>query len=110
MEDLIKGALLHIDVIGPHVAEGHYDLVGPNGDIILPQVWETVIEPGWTITMHIWPIPENQKDADPAPAGDSPAAVSTTAPEPKEKSDGGKPTLTVERGFPPKHCAGFLEA
>jgi hypothetical protein len=27
------------------VAEGHYDLIGPNGDIILPQVWETVIEP-----------------------------------------------------------------
>ncbi len=58
MEDLIRQAFLHIEIIGPHVAEGHYDLVGPSGDIILPQVWETVVEPDWTITMHMWPIPE----------------------------------------------------
>ncbi|KAJ5288962.1 hypothetical protein N7478_001992 [Penicillium angulare] len=58
MEDLIKQAFLHIEVIGPHVNKGHYDLVGPNGDIILPQVWDDVVEPDWTITMHMWPIPE----------------------------------------------------
>lgn len=74
MEDLIKQAFLHIEVIGPHVAEGHYDLVGPNGDIILPQVWETVIEPDWNITMHMWPIPEKPKEPDPPPAGEAPAA------------------------------------
>lgn len=48
----------HIEVIGPHVFEGHYDLVGPDGSILLPQVWETIIEPGWEITMFMWPIPE----------------------------------------------------
>jgi hypothetical protein len=58
MEDLIRQAFLHVEVIGPHVADGHYDLVGPTGDIILPQVWETVVEPDWTITMHMWPMPE----------------------------------------------------
>ena len=58
MEDLIRQAFLHVEIIGPHVAEGHYDLVGPNGEIILPQVWETMIEPDWTITMHMWPMPE----------------------------------------------------
>lgn len=58
MEYLIQQAFLHVEVIGPHVNEGHYDLVGPNGDIILPQVWESIIEPDWTITMHMWPIPE----------------------------------------------------
>ncbi|KAL8997036.1 MAG: hypothetical protein Q9169_003577 [Polycauliona sp. 2 TL-2023] len=57
MESLIRQAFLHVEVIGPHVAEGHYDLVGPDGEIILPQVWERVIEPDWTITMHMWPIP-----------------------------------------------------
>ncbi|KAL2866796.1 uncharacterized protein BJX67DRAFT_129059 [Aspergillus lucknowensis] len=62
MEELIKQAFLHIEVIGPHVAEGHYDLIGPNGDIILPQVWETVLEPDWSITMHMWPIPEKPKE------------------------------------------------
>ncbi|KAI9777653.1 MAG: hypothetical protein M1816_004618 [Peltula sp. TS41687] len=66
MEELIRQAFLHVDVIGPHVAEGHYDLIGPSGDIILPQVWETVVEPDWTITMKMWPIPE------PPPAPDPP--------------------------------------
>ena len=67
MEDLIRQAFLHVEVIGPHVAEGHYDLVGPNGEIILPQVWGTVIEPDTTITMHMWPMPEPPKPEDPPP-------------------------------------------
>lgn len=56
MEDLIKQAFLHVDAIGPHVQEGHYDLIGPNGEIILPSVWEKVIEPDASITMHMWPM------------------------------------------------------
>jgi hypothetical protein len=58
MEELIKQAFLHVDVIGPHVHQGHYDLVGPDGEIILPQVWETMVQPDWAITMHMWPMPE----------------------------------------------------
>lgn len=64
MEDLIRQAFLHIDIIGPHVAEGHYDLVGPNGEIILPPVWEDIIEPDWTVTMHMWPIAEHPESKD----------------------------------------------
>ena len=56
MEDLIKQAFLQVDVLGPHVQEGHYDLIGPNGEIILPSVWEKVIEPDWAITMTMWPM------------------------------------------------------
>ncbi|KAI9875203.1 MAG: hypothetical protein M1830_008767 [Pleopsidium flavum] len=55
MDDLIKRAFLHGEDIGRHVADGNYDLSGPNGEIIPPQVWETMVEPGWTITMHMWP-------------------------------------------------------
>ncbi|RJE23282.1 hypothetical protein PHISCL_04397 [Aspergillus sclerotialis] len=83
MEELIRQAFLHIEVIGPHVAEGHYDLVGPNGDIILPQVWETVVEPDWTITMHMWPIPEKPKTPEPqvpeATDGPAPSAEEAVA-------------------------------
>lgn len=67
MEELIKQAFLHVDVIGPHVQEGHYDLIGPNGEIILPQVWETMIEPDWSITMHMWPMPEPKPGPGPLP-------------------------------------------
>jgi len=61
MEDLIRQAFLHVEGLGPHVQDGHYDLIGPNGEILLPRVWETTIEPGWAITMHMWPIPEPRK-------------------------------------------------
>ncbi|KAL2070966.1 hypothetical protein VTL71DRAFT_13992 [Oculimacula yallundae] len=58
MQELINGAFLNVDVIGPYVREGHYDLVGPNEEIILPGVWATMIEPDWAVTMHMWPISE----------------------------------------------------
>lgn len=56
MEELIKQAFLHVDVIGPHVQQGHYDLLGPDQEIILPQVWDRVIEPDSAITMVMWPM------------------------------------------------------
>ncbi|KAK2598953.1 hypothetical protein QQS21_005558 [Conoideocrella luteorostrata] len=56
MEELIKQAFLQVDVLGPHVREGHYDLIGPNGEIILPTVWEKVVQPAWNITMTMWPV------------------------------------------------------
>lgn len=82
MEDLIKQAFLHVEVIGPHVAEGHYDLVGPNGEIILPQVWETMVEPDWVITMHMWPIPEPPPPA--PPKVEDPLPVETPPPLPDD--------------------------
>ena len=57
MEHLIRQTFLHVAVIGPHVQAGHYDLIGPGGEIVLPQVWEDEIEPGMEITMHTWPMP-----------------------------------------------------
>ncbi|KAK4125413.1 hypothetical protein N657DRAFT_631728 [Parathielavia appendiculata] len=56
MEELIKRAFLDIDIIGPHIQEGHYYLIGPHGESILPAVWEEVVQPGWAITMHMWPL------------------------------------------------------
>ena len=41
--------------------------MGPNGEIILPQVWETVVEPDWSITMHMWPMEEPEKPKPPEP-------------------------------------------
>ncbi|RYP79086.1 hypothetical protein DL771_000064 [Monosporascus sp. 5C6A] len=66
MEDLIKQAFLHVDVIGPHVQAGHYDLLGPNGEILLPTIWENVIKPDWAVTMHMWPM-EQQPPVGPGP-------------------------------------------
>ncbi|KAK5708837.1 hypothetical protein LTR17_020324 [Elasticomyces elasticus] len=61
MESLIKQACLHVGGISEHVYQGHYDLTGPDGGIILPQVWDTIVQPGWEINMHMWPMPEGSK-------------------------------------------------
>lgn len=56
MEELIKQAFQHVEVTGPHVQEGHYDLIGPDGEIILPVVWEKTVQPGFQISMRMWPM------------------------------------------------------
>jgi hypothetical protein len=61
MESLIKSAFVQVDVIGAHVQEGHYDLMSPTGEIVLPQVWDAIVKPSWEVTMHMWPIPETPK-------------------------------------------------
>ncbi|KUJ18926.1 uncharacterized protein LY89DRAFT_582316 [Mollisia scopiformis] len=63
MEELIKHAFLHVDAIGPDVQEGCYDLIGPDGEIILRQDWETRLEPGWSITMRMWSTAESVSTA-----------------------------------------------
>ncbi|TRX95509.1 hypothetical protein FHL15_003467 [Xylaria flabelliformis] len=88
MEELIKQAFLHVDVIGPHVQAGHYDLIGPNGEIILPQVWEKVIEPDWHITMHMWPMDRPgppRKPGPPRPGGPLPPRQPGPPPPPPHK-------------------------
>jgi hypothetical protein len=58
MERFIKQIFADVDDIGPYVREGRYDLFGLDGEIILPSVWERMVQPNWNITMHMWPMPE----------------------------------------------------
>jgi hypothetical protein len=53
MEEFIRQAFAHVEGLGPHVMAGKYDLIGPHGEIILPKIWETTIEPDWSISMHM---------------------------------------------------------
>ena len=66
MEELIRHAFRHVEVIGPQVDEGHYDLIGPEG-VIMPQFWEQSIRPDWLVTMRMWSTIEA-----PAPSLDPP--------------------------------------
>lgn len=40
--------------IGDRVEGREYDLIAPNGTIILDHEWEAVIEPGMAVTMRMW--------------------------------------------------------
>ncbi|KAI4178965.1 MAG: hypothetical protein LQ346_007303, partial [Caloplaca aetnensis] len=102
MEDLIRQAFLHVEIVGPQVAEGRYDLVGPNGEIILPHVWETMIKPGWVVTMHMWAIPEPPSAPAPPEGADDDVIEVPSAEElrnmgfptgnPEEEDDTSKPS------------------
>src|SRR3569833_829934 len=102
MEELIKQAFLHVEVIGPHVQEGHYDLIGPNGEIILPTVWEKVVEPDWAITMHMWPM-EKHPIRGPPPPGAMPVGGGRHG---MPRGVPGMPPPGV-RGMPPGMRPGF---
>lgn len=41
---------------------GRYDLIGPDKEIIMPNHWESTIEPDMHIIMMLWPIPEPPKE------------------------------------------------
>ncbi len=63
MEELIKQAFESVEELEYQVHEGWYDLLGPGNEIILPSVWERVIEPEWSITMSMWPLERVQRTA-----------------------------------------------
>jgi len=78
MKSLIDQAFLHMERISQHVLDGRYDLIGPDGEVILPQLWEQTITPDLTITMKMWPLPE-------FPAGPaSPSTPPIAAPRPAQ--------------------------
>lgn len=53
--------------------EGHYDLIGPDGEIVLPQVWDKMVQPDWIVEMQMWPIPELERTKRPQPSPPFPA-------------------------------------
>ena len=55
MDDLVKKTLLHFGV-DSYILEGHYNLLDPNGDTLIPAIWEHSVEPGWTVTMAQFPL------------------------------------------------------
>ncbi|KAJ4580572.1 hypothetical protein HRR83_003519 [Exophiala dermatitidis] len=67
MEGLINQAFAHIEGLAEHVMNGRYDLIGPDKEIIMPNYWESIVQPDMHITMMMWPIPEPKPEEPPAP-------------------------------------------
>lgn len=55
IEELVRLAFLHVVIVGQRVNEGHYDILNPAGEVILPQLWEHYEQPGWEISISIRP-------------------------------------------------------
>ena len=64
---MIKETLLLVPNLNLRVADGEYDLFGPQEEILSPSNWESMIEPDWEITMRMWPNPERPPWEDASP-------------------------------------------
>ncbi|SPN99565.1 uncharacterized protein DNG_02417 [Cephalotrichum gorgonifer] len=91
MENLIHQAFMGINVLGPRVQAGEFDLLGPNGEIILPQDWEKVVQPGWYIIMVMRPTEE----LDLAP----PPPYNPVSPPPPKRPGRARPFLNWMTGY-----------
>jgi hypothetical protein len=60
MENLICQAFAHVSDLAEHVVMGHYDLLGPEDEIIMPEFWDVAIEPGISIRMMLWEIKKDE--------------------------------------------------
>ena len=67
MEGLINQAFAHLENLADWVYNRNYDLLGPDGEIIMPQYWSETIQPDMQITMMMWPLPETKEDENPDP-------------------------------------------
>lgn len=54
MQELINWAFHNVRELADPVQNGFYDLIGPDGEIILPSAWNKAVEPEWSITMAMW--------------------------------------------------------
>lgn len=53
MEELIKSAFKNDDALRESINKGLYDLIGPHNTVILPLLWDYVVQPGYYITMSM---------------------------------------------------------
>lgn len=51
MQGLIIQAFADKPVESENAAKGAFELIAPDKSIIIPQVWETIARPGWTVTI-----------------------------------------------------------
>ena len=74
--------------------DGHYDLVGPDEEIILPKLWEASVKPNWGIKMAMWPM-HNDEGVPPPP--DPPEDNALTG----AMNPGGEGTSSKKKGKKP---------
>ena len=57
MENLIKRSFAHVESMNSKIFRGSYDILGPTGEIILPEIWDSVVKPGWVVELRFWDFP-----------------------------------------------------
>ncbi|CZR67057.1 uncharacterized protein PAC_16956 [Phialocephala subalpina] len=66
-DDIMKHTFRGSDMTGKAVQQGLYQLLDQHGTIILPQKWQSIIQPGSSLKLHIWQGPVLSKPLTPPP-------------------------------------------
>ncbi|KAK0625784.1 hypothetical protein B0T14DRAFT_508586 [Immersiella caudata] len=110
MQALINNAFLHVDLVGPCVQRGCYDLV-VNDQIILPSLWTATVRPGDKVTMHMWPMDGPLAPPRPRPRPQPPSfGFPPPPPPPPPPSFPPPPPSSFPPPPPPPGFPGFLPA
>ena len=56
MENLIKRSFSHVESMDSEIFRGRYDILSPSGEIILPEIWDSVVMPGWVVELRFWDV------------------------------------------------------
>ena len=76
MENLIKHSFSQVESMNSKIFRGSYDILSPAGEIILPEIWDSVIKPGWVVELRFW----NFRTAEKTDRKDPEVGVVETAP------------------------------
>ncbi|MCJ1379454.1 hypothetical protein MMC17_002555 [Xylographa soralifera] len=79
MSDLVRDAFKHIKGLRPCVDRGRYDLLDSDNYIILPAAWESLVRPGWSLRIRLWPTTKRLQDLYKSQNGDSKSTYEYTA-------------------------------
>lgn len=62
MQILITKCCADHPAVFAQVEAGRYWLFGPDEVVIMPELWEHTVQPGWEIAMQLWPLPPPRKE------------------------------------------------
>lgn len=68
------------------VEQGRYWLFGPDEVVIMPELWEDTVQPGWEVAMQLWPLPPPGEGRRRREAPDAKAASPSPPPAVDRKS------------------------
>lgn len=64
---------------------GYFDIMGPEGNIILPAIWEDLIEPDMAIQMAMWPMEQRPPLSSRHPSRQNPSSAPQDSSKQKHK-------------------------
>jgi hypothetical protein len=93
LHELLKGAFTAHSLCLRDLENGDFEIKGPDGAVVIPQVWESLAAPGWVITitfLGIIPLKGRRRNYSDSYSSRTSSSASDTS---EEESDGDEDNL-----------------